>query len=136
MSATRILWGQILVVLTIVLLTTWCATQWTAWRLGFQPQLGSPWFELAGWPVYPHPPSSGGGSLTTPMRDPSSRGRNHRGVRWLHLRCRSPSSCRCCARGRATNVETYGSARWATPAEIREARLLGPDGVVLGRYEP
>ncbi|WP_287946276.1 DUF3363 domain-containing protein [Aquamicrobium sp.] len=31
---------------------TWAATQWVAFRLGFQPQLGSPWFELAGWPVY------------------------------------------------------------------------------------
>jgi hypothetical protein len=28
--------------------TLWAATQWTAWRLGYQPQLGQPWFEL--WP--------------------------------------------------------------------------------------
>ncbi len=34
----------------------------------------------------------------------------------------------------AKNVETYGSARWATAAEIRAAGLLGPDGVVLGRF--
>ena len=33
MSATKILWGQILCVLAIVLVTTWGATQWTAWRL-------------------------------------------------------------------------------------------------------
>ncbi len=53
MSATRILWGQIAFVLTIVLITTWAATQWTAWRLGYQPQLGHPWFELApGIPIY------------------------------------------------------------------------------------
>ena len=53
MSATRILWGQIACVLTIVLITTWTATQWTAWRLGYQPQLGHPWFELApGVPIY------------------------------------------------------------------------------------
>jgi hypothetical protein len=53
MSATRILWGQILVVLTVVLVMMWAATQWTAWRLGYQPQLGQPWFELAhGVPVY------------------------------------------------------------------------------------
>lgn len=56
MSATKILWGQILTVFLIVLATTWTATQWTAWRLGFQAQLGTPWFELAGWPVY-YPPS-------------------------------------------------------------------------------
>ena len=47
MSGNRILWGQITLVLAVVLATTWTATQWTAWRLGFQPQLGQPWFELA-----------------------------------------------------------------------------------------
>jgi hypothetical protein len=46
MSATKILWGQITVVVAIVLITLWAATQWTAWRLGYQPQLGQPWFEL------------------------------------------------------------------------------------------
>jgi type IV secretion system protein VirD4 len=52
LTGTRILWGQIFVVFAIVLLTTWAASEWTAWRLGFQPQLGSPWFEVAGAPVY------------------------------------------------------------------------------------
>ena len=56
MSATKILWGQILTVFLIVLMTTWGATQWTAYRLGFQPQLGQPWFELVGWPIY-YPPA-------------------------------------------------------------------------------
>ena len=55
MTATKILWGQILTVFAIVLTTTWGATQWTAWRLGFQPQLGTPWFDLAGLSVYPPP---------------------------------------------------------------------------------
>ncbi|BCH35787.1 hypothetical protein MesoLjLc_77170 [Mesorhizobium sp. L-8-10] len=54
-SATRVLWGQIIVVFTIVLVAVWAATQWTAWRLGFQGQLGSPWFEVAGLPLYPPP---------------------------------------------------------------------------------
>ena len=48
MTATKILWGQILTVFAIVLTTTWSATQWTAWRLGFQAQLGTPWFDLVG----------------------------------------------------------------------------------------
>ena len=53
MSATKILWGQIVVVCLIVLVTIWGSTQWTAWRLGFQAELGPPWFELArGVPVY------------------------------------------------------------------------------------
>jgi hypothetical protein len=40
-------WDQISVVFLIVLVTTWAATQWTPWRLGFQPELGQPLFELA-----------------------------------------------------------------------------------------
>ena len=34
----------------------------------------------------------------------------------------------------ARSVATYGSARWAEDKEIRSAGLLGPDGVLLGRY--
>ena len=53
MSATKILWGQIIVVFAIVLVAMWAATQWVAWKLGYQPQLGQPWFELVpGVPVY------------------------------------------------------------------------------------
>ena len=40
MNATKILWGQILLVSIVVLAFVWVATEWTAWRLGFQPQLG------------------------------------------------------------------------------------------------
>ena len=42
MNATKILWGQILLVSLVVLAFVWTATQWTAWRLGFQPALGHP----------------------------------------------------------------------------------------------
>ncbi len=42
MYATKILWGSIGVVFAIILATTWAATQWVAWRLGYQPQLGQP----------------------------------------------------------------------------------------------
>src|SRR5258707_5574530 len=53
MSATKILWCQVTAVFAIVLITLWAATQWTAWRLGYEPQLGQPWFELwRGAPVY------------------------------------------------------------------------------------
>jgi type IV secretion system protein VirD4 len=34
----------------------------------------------------------------------------------------------------AKTITTYGSARWATNAEVRGAGLLQPDGVVLGRH--
>jgi len=135
MSATRILWGQILIVLTIVLLTTWSATEWTAWRLGFQAQLGEPWFDLGGWPFYPPPAffwwwyfydayapwvfyegaaiASSGGFMAIVVA-----------IAMSVWRARE-----------AKNAETYGSARWATRDEIRKAGLLSQDGVVLGRFE-
>ena len=55
MNATKILWVQVLVVCAAVLGFVWGATEWTAWRLAFQPQLGEPWFTLFGWPVYQPP---------------------------------------------------------------------------------
>jgi type IV secretion system protein VirD4 len=136
LSATKILWGQITVVFLIVLIAIWAATQWTAWRLGFQPELGQPWFELArGMPVYLPPAffwwwyaydayappifvegayiASSGGFISIAVA-----------IGMSVWRARE-----------AKNVETYGSARWATPVEIRHAGLLGPDGVVLGRLE-
>jgi type IV secretory pathway TraG/TraD family ATPase VirD4 len=53
--ATRVLWGQIATVFVAVLLTIWTATQWTAWRLGYQPELGRPWMHIASLPLYPPP---------------------------------------------------------------------------------
>jgi type IV secretion system protein VirD4 len=133
MSAAKILWGQIAIVVAIVLIAVWAATQWTAWRLGFQPQLGRPWFEL-GVPVYLPPAffwwwyaydayaprifleggfiAASGGFISIAVAIGMSV--------W---------------RGRETqNVATYGSARWATRREVRASGLSGPDGVVLGRF--
>ena len=51
MSATRILWGQILAVFTLTLGGIWAATQWTAAELGYQTELGRAWFTAFGMPV-------------------------------------------------------------------------------------
>ena len=134
MSATKILWGQIVIVFAIVLATMWAATQWVAWKLGYQPQLGHPWFELlSGVPIY-FPPAffwwwyaydnyapqvfvegayiaSSGGFISIAVA-----------VAMSVWRARE-----------AKTAATYGSARWATLTEIRAAGLTAPDGVVLGR---
>jgi type IV secretion system protein VirD4 len=135
MSTTKVLWGQITLVLAIVLITMWAATQWVAWKLGFQPQLGQPWFELGrGMPVYLPPAlfwwwfaydayapnifieggciAASGGiiSMIVPFVMSIWRARE------------------------AKTAATYGSARWAVPSEVRAAGLTGPDGVVLGRF--
>ena len=135
MSGNRILWGQIIVVFAVVLATTWAATQWTAWRLGFQPQLGPPWFELRG-----RADLLPAGLLLVVVR--------------LRRLCARRSSSRAPPSPRrgdfiaiaiaivmsvwrareAKNVTTYGSARWATRTRrFATPDLLGPDGVVLGR---
>jgi type IV secretion system protein VirD4 len=132
MSATRILWGQIVVVCAVVLVTTWGATQWTARRLAHQPELGPPWMSVGEWRLYPPPAffwwwyhfdayapeifvegamiaaSGGFASIAVAVAMSVHRARE------------------------AKNVVTYGSARWATPEEVDAAGLLGPDGVVLG----
>ena len=134
MSATKILWGQILVVSVIVLAAIWGATQWTAWRLGYQAQLGGPWAEIAGVPVYPPPAfflwwywfdayaprifvegaviASSGGFAAIAIA-----------IGMSVWRARE-----------AKETITYGSARWATVQEIRNAGLLGSDGVMLGCF--
>jgi type IV secretion system protein VirD4 len=133
--ATKILWGQIIIVSMIVLATTWTATQWTAWRLGFQPQLGGPWFELVGWPIY-YPPSFFWWWFAYDAYAPpifvegafiaASGGFMAAGVAvYLSvLRARE---------GR--DVDTYGSARWAKRQDVIRAGLLNANGVVLGKLD-
>ncbi|WP_339725015.1 hypothetical protein, partial [uncultured Thalassospira sp.] len=52
MTPTKLLIGQILVVFTVIILGVWGATQWCADMLGYQAQLGNPWFIILDWPVY------------------------------------------------------------------------------------
>jgi type IV secretion system protein VirD4 len=112
----------------------WAATEWTAWQLAFQPQLGRPWFVVFGWPMY-RPPAffwwwfaydayahdifvtggfiagaGGVGAFTVAVAMSVWRARE------------------------VKKVTTYGSARWAEAREIRKAGLLHPDGVLLGRW--
>lgn len=135
MSASRVMWGQIVVVFAIVLLAVWIATQWVAWRLGFQPQLGTPWFTFAGLPVYPPPAffwwwfffdayaphiflegagiAASGGLVAIAVA-----------ILMSIYRARE-----------AKDVRTFGSARWAERQEVIAAGLLGDDGVVLGKLD-
>jgi type IV secretion system protein VirD4 len=135
MSATKILWGQVLVVSLIVLATTWAATQWAAWQLGFQPQLGRPWFELFGWPIY-YPPAFFWWWYLYDAYAP------HVFVEGAYIAASGGFIAIAVAIGmsvwrarEAKNVETYGSARWARADEVRAAGLLGHDGVVLGKFD-
>jgi len=135
MSSTKVLWGQTCVVLGIVLLTMWAATQWVAWKLGFQPRLGRPWFELIdGLPIY-YPPAFFWWWYAYDAYAPRI---------FLQGACIAASGgiisiivafAMSIWRAReAKTAATYGSARWAAASELRAAQLMDQDGVVLGRF--
>jgi type IV secretion system protein VirD4 len=136
MSATKILWGQIIVVFTVVLMTMWAATEWVAWKLGYQSQLGQPWFEfLPGVPVY-LPPAFFWWWYAYDAYAPQVF------VEGAYIAASGGFISIGAAIGmsvwrarEAKIAATYGSARWATGPEIRAAGLTAPDGVVLGQFE-
>ena len=135
MPATKILWGQIITVLSIVLVCVWGATEWVAWRLAFQPELGNPWFRLFGFPFY-LPPSFFWWWYGYDAYAPQIF------VEGAYIAASGGFIAVAVAIGmsvwrarEARQVETYGSARWAETEEVKSASLLGPDGVVLGRYD-
>lgn len=135
MSATRILWGQIIIVFLIILTTTWGATQYVAWSFGYQAELGPPWFEIFGVPVY-YPPAIFWWWYFYEAYAPSIFARGGIIAASGGFIAIAVAIGMSVWRAReAKNVATYGSARWAGKGEIRSAGLLGPDGVVLGHYE-
>lgn len=134
MNPGRILIGQVGVVLIVIVLTQWFATQWTAEALDYQPALGAPWFAVGDRPVY------------LPWRLFQW---------WYAYEAYAPEVFGTAGliaasgglfgilvavvgsviRSRDTRfVTTYGSARWATLKDMRQHKLLRPDGVFLGRY--
>ncbi|HWU80000.1 MAG TPA: IncP-type conjugal transfer protein TraG, partial [Caulobacter sp.] len=133
MSGTKILWGQILVVGLLALAGVWFATEWTAWRLGFQPQLGPPWFHLGQWPIYP-PPAFFFWWFVYDAYAPDVFARGAFMAAGGTVAAIFVAIGMSIWRAReAKKVTTYGSARWANEGDARAARLLGQDGVVLGR---
>jgi type IV secretion system protein VirD4 len=52
MTPTKLLIGQIVLVFAIVVAGLWAATQWAAAMLGYQSELGLPWFQIASLPIY------------------------------------------------------------------------------------
>ena len=133
MTPTKLLIGQILIVFAIVIAGVWAATQWAAFELGYQVQLGEPWAVLFGTPVY------------RPWKLFEW---------WYHYEAYAPdvfnragilagaSGFMGCAaaivgslwRARQNRlVTTYGSSRWANKREIDAAGLFRAAGVFLGR---
>ena len=133
-SHQGVLYGQIAAVLGVVVVGVWSATQWTAAALGHQARLGAPWFVAFDHPVY-HPwllfewwfffdayaPDvfDVGGAIA------GGSGLASVGVAVAMSVLRSRQS---------RLVTTYGTARWATADDVRQAGLNRPAGVFLGRH--
>jgi len=135
MSATKILWGQITIVFLIILATTWGATQYVAWSLGYQAQLGPPWFVLFGAPVYYPPAIFWWWYFYEAYAPPIFAKGGIIAASGGFIAIATAIGMSVWRAREAKNVATYGSARWAEKSEIKAAGLLDPDGVVLGRYD-
>jgi type IV secretion system protein VirD4 len=134
MSAGKIYWGQIVSVLGVIAGSMTTATQWTADKLGHQPQLGPPDAVISGYPVY------------APWKFL---------LWWYHYDVYARAIFETAGliflagvalavllafafslwRARETKkTDTYGSAHWATARDIRRLNLTSGDGVVLGAF--
>ena len=133
MSPQSILIGQIVLVFTTIILTTWYATQWVALQFDYDAYLGAPWFTVSDYKIYlpwrlfewwysfdAYAPSvfskggqiaAGGGFLGTLFAVAGSvwRGRQ------------------------AKKLTTFGSSQWANKSMMKQAGLFTEDGVFLGQ---
>ena len=135
MSGTKVLWGQVLVVFLLTLAGVWTATEWTAWRLGFQVGLGPPWFHFRDWPIYP-PPAFFFWWFVYDAYAPDIFARGAFVAAGGALSAVAVAMGMSIWRAReAAKVTTYGSARWALTDEVRRAGLLGEDGLMLGSLD-
>lgn len=134
MTPTKFLIGQFALTLALIVLSTWCATQWAAEALGFQPRLGQPWFVMDGYPVYlPWRFFQWWYAYDAYAPDVFARGgvvASLGGFAGIVMAILS-SLWRARQDRRST---TYGSARWADRHDIGKADLLSDQGVVLGRF--
>jgi len=135
MSPQSILIGQIIVVLTTILLTTWYATQWVAGALAFDPYLGDPWFVLGGYKIYfPYQLFIWWYSFEPYAPDVFAKGGKIAAMGgFIGTVFAIIGSV---LRGRYIgNLSTFGSSRWASAKQMKRAGLYEPAGVFLGRTD-
>jgi type IV secretion system protein VirD4 len=136
MTPTRILIGQIAIVLTIVIAGSWIATGWAAWHLGFQWRLGAPWFRFAHFPVY-YPWRIFAWWYAYEAYAPNVFNTAGLIVASGGLVGAASAVMGSVWRARQSRVATtYGSARWASLREVTAAGLTRRTGMVLGRLGP
>ena len=135
MSPTKVLLGQIAVVFGIVTLALMLATQWTAASLGYQAELGRPWTVLHGVPLYqPWQFFLWWFQFDAYAPDIFQRGAFVAASGGIAGALAAIIGSVWRAR-QAKLVTTYGSARWASPRDLKRSGLLNAAGVFLGRAD-
>ncbi|MEM6554389.1 MAG: conjugal transfer protein TraG [Pseudomonadota bacterium] len=135
MTPTKLLIGQFLIVIAIIGLSLWGATQWAATELGFQPGLGAPWFTVMETPIYkPWRLFQWWYAYEAYAPDVFNRaGMLAAGGGFLGALAAVAGSI---WRARTQkHVTTYGSARWADERDVERAGLLDAVGVFLGKWK-
>jgi hypothetical protein len=116
----------------VVLASLATATQWTAALLAYDPALGAPWLDLLGLKVYA-PWKVFSWWLSHGAQAPGVFARTGTlaalGGAMAGLVAIGAAARRA---GHGTPSTTYGSARWARPADVHDAGLFTGKGIVLG----
>jgi type IV secretion system protein VirD4 len=134
MTPTKILIGQAIVVILIILAAMAAATQFVAVSFGFDRALGTPWFVLGEAPVYyPWRLFEWWFAYEAYAPDVFMRGGAIAASGGMLGAAAAIAGSLWRAR-QNRNVTTYGSARWARRRDIDEAGLFSGDGVFLGRW--
>ncbi|ACF47335.1 TRAG family protein (plasmid) [Prosthecochloris aestuarii DSM 271] len=131
--AVHVFYGHVATGLLFMLLGTWAATQYVAFLLGYQPQLGEPLMIIGGYPVYepwawmfwsyhfePYAPHV----FEYASRITYASFFAMAGVMVVLSILRAK---------RQRQAGTYGTARWATEKELDEAGILAEEGIVLAQ---
>lgn len=135
MTPTKILIGQILIVFAVILGSTWFATQWAAYQLGYQAGLGPAWFLVGGMPVYlPWRLYEWWYAFDAYAPEVFERAGALAAAGGVFAIITAVAGSLWRAR-QIGEVTTYGSARWATKSDIKRAGLFKSAGVFLGRFE-
>jgi type IV secretion system protein VirD4 len=135
LTPTKLLIGQIWIVFAIVLGGIWCATQWAAAELAYQPELGRPWFIVDGLPVY-RPWALFGWWYSYDAYAPHvfNKAGTIAGASGF-VGCAAAVGGSLWRARQQSNLTTYGSARWASQRDIARAGLLDDAGAFLGNHE-
>ncbi|MFZ5703877.1 MAG: conjugal transfer protein TraG [Pseudomonadota bacterium] len=135
MTPTKLLIGQMLVVIGLTVMGCWAGTQFAASQLDYQPELGLPWLVLWGqrfyapWQLFAwwyH-----FGAYAPAIFDRAGEIAAAGGL----LGCGSAITGSVWRARHARNVVTYGSARWANSTEMARAGLFADAGPFLGKAD-